>query len=99
MPRQPASERKDDRVRDEIRRQHPGGFVDRRGEASGDVGKRHVDDRRVEHLHEGGEHDGDCDEPRIDLAFAAHSAKYTTTEFTELKDGTVFRARAFLYLV
>ena len=72
VAREPARHRQDDRVGDEIRRQDPRGFVDGRREVARDVGQRHVDDGRVEHLHEGREHDGDRDDPRVDVLVVIH---------------------------
>ncbi len=65
--REPSRHRKNDRVGDEIRRERPGRLVDGRGEASGDVWKRDVDDGGVEHLHEGRRHHRDGDDPGVDF--------------------------------
>ena len=54
-----------DGVGDEVGRHHPGGFVLAHAQAAGDVGQRDIGDRRVEHLHEGGERDHHGDQPRV----------------------------------
>ncbi len=63
---EPRGEREDDGVGDEIAGEHPGAFVGADGEAAGDVRESDVGDGGVEELHEGGEGDGDGDEPGID---------------------------------
>ena len=65
--REPSGQRQDDGIGHEVRSQHPCRFVDRRREVAGDVRQRHVDDRRVEDLHEGREHDRNGHDPRIDV--------------------------------
>ena len=64
---EPAGERKNDGVGDEVGGERPGGFVNGGGEAAGDVREGDVDDGGVENFHEGGKHHGDGDEPRIDV--------------------------------
>ena len=64
---EPAGERQNDGVGDEIGSERPGGFVDRNGEAAGNVGERDVYDGGVQHFHEGAEHHGDGDDPGIDV--------------------------------
>ena len=63
---EPVAGGEDDGVGDEIAGEHPGGFVVGGGERAGDVGEGDRGDGGVEHLHEGGQHDGDGDEPWID---------------------------------
>ena len=70
---EPAGHRQDDRVGDQVRRQRPRRLVDRRRQAAGDVRQRHVDHGGVEHLHEGGEHHRDGDDPGVDLALVARA--------------------------
>ena len=62
----PAAHGQNDGVRNQIRGQHPGGFVDARRKIAGDIGQGHVDDRGIEHLHEGRQHDGHGDDPGVD---------------------------------
>ena len=66
--RQPAGHGKNDGVGDQVRRQRPSGFVVARRQAAGDVRQRDVDHGRVQHLHEGARHDGNRDQPGIDVA-------------------------------
>ena len=56
----------DDGVGDQIAGEHPGCLVGGGGEGAGDVREGDRGDGGVEHLHEGGEHDGRGDEPGID---------------------------------
>ena len=63
---EPVAGGEDDGVGDEVAGEDPGGFVGGGGERAGDVGQRDGGDGGVEHLHEGGEHDGGGDEPGID---------------------------------
>ena len=56
----------DDGIGDEIAGEDPGGFVGRGAERSGDIREGDRGDRGVEHLHEGGEHDGGGDQPGVD---------------------------------
>ena len=62
---EPVAGGKDDGVGDEVAGEDPGGFVGGGGERAGDVGERDRGDGGVEHLHEGGEHDGGGDQPGI----------------------------------
>ena len=62
---EPAGHRQDDGVRHQVRGERPGGFVDGRRQAAGDVRQRDVDDGGVEDLHEGREHDRDRHQPRV----------------------------------
>lgn len=48
---------------DQIAGEHPSGFVGGGGETAGDVGKGDGSDGGVQHLHEGGQHDGGGDQP------------------------------------
>ena len=61
----PAAQGEHDGVGDEVAGEHPGGFIAAGGERAADVGHGHVGDGGVERLHEGGEGDGDGDEPGI----------------------------------
>ena len=63
---EPVAGGEDDGVGDEVAGEDPGGFVGGGGERAGDVGERDGGDGGVEHLHEGGEHDGRGDEPGVD---------------------------------
>ncbi len=63
---EPVGRGEDDGVGDEVAGEDPGGFGVGGGEAAGNVGQRHGGDRGVEHLHKGGEHDRDGDQPGID---------------------------------
>src|ERR1700722_2253963 len=63
---EPRGKREHDGVGDEIAGEHPGAFVGADGEAAGDVWESDVGDGGVEEFHEGGEGDGDGDEPGID---------------------------------
>ena len=62
---EPVAGRQDDGVGDEVAGEDPGGLVGGGGERAGDVGQRDRGDGGVEHLHEGGEHDGRGNEPGI----------------------------------
>ena len=62
---QPAGNGNHDPVRHQIGSQNPGGLAGCGGEAAGNVRQGNVDDRRIQHLHKGGEHDRHGDEPRI----------------------------------
>src|SRR3974390_1355257 len=63
---EPAGQRKDDRVRDEVGSEDPGAFVDTGGETASNVGKSDVGNAGIENLHEGGEHDREGDDPGAD---------------------------------
>ena len=65
---EPAADRQNDSVGDEVGGDHPGALVDADRQAAGDVAQRHIGDRRVEHDHEGGDGDDDGDEPRTAIA-------------------------------
>ena len=65
---EPVAGGEDDGVGDEVAGEDPGGFVGGGGERTGDVRERDGGDGGVEHLHEGGQHDGGGDEPGIDAA-------------------------------
>ena len=56
----------DDGVGNQVAGEHPGGLGVGGGERAGDVGQGYGGDGGVEHLHEGGQHDGDGDQPRVD---------------------------------
>src|SRR5271155_3845960 len=62
---EPGADGKDDGVGDEVAGEHPGGFIGTGAERAGDVGEGDVGDGRVENFHEGGEGDGQGDEPGI----------------------------------
>ena len=66
LEREPVAGGQDDGVGDQVAGEHPGGLVGGGGERAGDVGKGDRGDGGVQHLHEGGQHDGRGDEPRID---------------------------------
>ena len=70
--REPAGHRQNDGVGDQIGRQDPGRFIDRRGHRRRDMRQRDVDDGGVEHLHEGAEHHRDGDDPRVDVPVLCH---------------------------
>ena len=61
----PAGDGEDDGVGDQIAGEYPGGFVAASGERAADVGHGYVGDGGVEGLHEGGEGDGDGDDPGL----------------------------------
>ena len=63
---EPGGHGEDDGVGDEVGGEDPGDFVVGAAEAAGDVGKGDVGDGGVEQLHEGGERDGEGDDPGID---------------------------------
>ena len=84
---EPAGERQNDGVGDEIGSQRPGGFVDRYGKAAGNVRERDVYDGGVQHFHESAEHHGDGDDPGVDVgrslrAFPGASRPRTTPSRT-----------------
>ena len=62
---QPAADRKDDGVRDQIGREHPGALVVARAEVPGHMRQRDVGDAGVEHFHERGHRDHHRDQPGI----------------------------------
>src|SRR5271154_3809794 len=62
---EPGADGKDDGVGDEVAGEHPGGFVGTGAERAGDVGEGDIGDGSVENFHEGGEGDGQGDEPGI----------------------------------
>ena len=62
---EPAGDGQDDGGGDEVAGEHPGGFFLTGAESAGHVGQGDVGDGGVEHLHEGGEGDGEGDRPRI----------------------------------
>ncbi len=64
--RKPVARRENGCVCDQVAGQNPGGLIIGSGKRPGDVGQRHGGNRRIEHLHKGGEHDGDGDQPWID---------------------------------
>jgi hypothetical protein len=74
---EPGGDGEDRRVGQEVAREHPGGLLGRRREAAADVRQGHRDDGGVEHLHEGAEHHGERDQPRVEARrpFAAGSAR------------------------
>ncbi len=63
---EPRGHGQDDGVGDEVGGEDPGDFVVGAAEAAGDVGQRDVGDGGVEQLHEGGEGDGEGDDPWVD---------------------------------
>ncbi len=65
-PREPVRRGQDDGVGDQVAGEHPGGFGVRRRERPGNVGQRHRGDGGVQHLHKGGQHDRDRDQPWVD---------------------------------
>jgi hypothetical protein len=64
---QPSGHWQDDRVGHEVGGEHPGGFVGAGREVAGDVRQRNIDHGRIQHLHEGARHDGNSDQPGINL--------------------------------
>ena len=62
----PVAGGEDDGVGDQVAGEHPGCLVGGGGERTGDVGESDRGDGGVQHLHEGGKHDGRGDEPGID---------------------------------
>ena len=71
---EPAAHGQDDGVGNQVGGEHPGGFVDAGREAAGDVRQRDVGDAGIQHLHEGGQHDGHGDHPGVDGGVAALDA-------------------------
>ncbi len=65
---QPAADRQDDRVGNQVRGQDPGRLFLARRQAAGDVLQRDVGDGDVEHLHERGHGDDGRDDPGRPLA-------------------------------
>ena len=65
---EPAADRHDHGAGDQIGGDHPGTFVDAGRQAAGDVAQRHIGDRGVEHLHEGGDRDHHRDQPGAAVA-------------------------------
>ena len=64
--RKPVGGREDDRVSHQVAGQHPGCFGVGGREGAGNVGERHRGDGGVKHLHEGGQHHREGDQPRVD---------------------------------
>ena len=62
---QPSRDRQHDRIRNQVGRDHPRPFFIGRGQVAGDVRNGNVDDRGVEHFHEGRQHHRTGDDPRI----------------------------------
>ena len=62
---QPAADRKDDSVGNQIRREHPGALIVAGAEAPRHVWQSHIGDAGVEHLHERGHRHHHGDEPGI----------------------------------
>ena len=63
---EPRGHGQDDGVCDEVGGEDPGDFVVGTAKAAGDVGQGDVGDGGVEQLHEGGQGDGEGDDPGID---------------------------------
>jgi hypothetical protein len=80
LEREPVGGGEDDGVGDEVAGEDPGGFVVGGGERAGDVGERDRGDGGVEHLHEGGEHDGRGDEPGIEARLLGSTDKRAVME-------------------
>ncbi len=57
---------KDNRVRDKITGQDPGGLISAGRQVTGDVIQRHVGNRGIQNLHERRQHHRESDEPGID---------------------------------
>jgi hypothetical protein len=62
---EPVGGGQDDGVGHQVAGEHPGGLGVGGGERAGDVRQRHRGDGGVKHLHEGGQHDRDGDQPRV----------------------------------
>jgi len=62
---EPVGGGQDNGVGDQVAGEHPGSLGVRGGERAGDVGQGDRGDGGVQHLHEGGEHDGGGDQPRV----------------------------------
>ena len=65
--RQPSADGKNNCVRREVRREHPGALTIAGGETACDIGQRHVRNARVQHFHERSHGDDNCDQPGIEL--------------------------------
>ena len=61
----PAADGEDDGVGYQVAGEHPSGFVAASGERAADVGHGHIGDGGIEGLHEGGQGDGDSNDPRV----------------------------------
>jgi transposase len=70
-----------DPVGNQVGGHHPGGFISRSRQIAGNVRQRHIDYRAVEHLHEGGQHHGNGDDPR-----AARLSLYRLTRTADTAD-------------
>ncbi len=73
--REPSRNRQNDGVGNQVRRQHPGDLVDRCRKIAGDVRKRHVDHRGIQHLHEGAKHHRDGYDPGVDVSVLGHCGR------------------------
>ena len=62
---EPGGHGEDDGIGDEVGGEDPGDLVVGAAETAGDVGERDIGDGGVEQLHEGGEGDGEGDDPRV----------------------------------
>ncbi len=93
--------RQDDGVGDQIRGEHPGGFVLRSPEATGDVRQCNVGDGGVEHLHKGGERNRHGDDPRIDARTPRlfHSGAVSAGRLRKLRAGKFECARCHAFLI
>ena len=65
VPGQPARHGQNNGVHDQVGRDHPGAFFNRRRQIASNVRNRDVDDGCVQQLHERRHHHGDGDDPRI----------------------------------
>ena len=65
----PSGDGEDDGAGDEVAGEDPGGFVLGGAEGAGDVGQGYVGDGGIEHLHEGGEGDGESDGPGVEPGY------------------------------
>ena len=70
---EPPRERKHNGVRNQVRGQDPGAFVNAGGEVAGDVRKRDIGHAGIEHFHENRQHHREGNQPRVGLSVLSSS--------------------------
>ena len=83
---QPAGHGENDGVGDQIRGKGPGRFVSGGREAACNMRQRNVDHGRVQHLHEGARHDGNRNQPGIDVVGRFRLRRHSLSFSSYLRD-------------
>jgi len=73
----PAADRQDDGIRDQVRSEHPRTLVVASAQIAGHIRQGHVRDAGVEDLHESCEGDDDSNQPRIVLRLPNVPARWS----------------------